>query len=165
MVADRCVKVWDIRSPEPVSSLEPADGQNARCVHSISGRLRCCAFCHLKEYIQMCARTRRGCFCPVVQMLTYVAHRDCWSVAFGNSFNDDERCVVAGYDNGDLKVLDLRMNKLIWEVNVKNGVRFLVLSGNPTAMHYHSTRTMWTHRCRTIRYRLLVSSSTARISK
>ena len=48
--------------------------------------------------------------------------RDCWSVAFGNSFNDDERCVLAGYDNGDVKMFDLRMNKLRWETNVKNGV-------------------------------------------
>ena len=34
--------------------------------------------------------------------------RDCWSVAFGNSFDDSERCVVAGYDNGDVKMFDLR---------------------------------------------------------
>lgn len=48
--------------------------------------------------------------------------RDCWCVAFGNSFNDDERCVLAGYDNGDVKMFDLRMNKVRWEINVKNGV-------------------------------------------
>ncbi|KAG1665441.1 hypothetical protein FOA52_005783 [Chlamydomonas sp. UWO 241] len=48
--------------------------------------------------------------------------RDCWSVAFGNSFNDEERCVLAGYDNGDVKMFDLRMNKVRWETNVKNGV-------------------------------------------
>jgi len=48
--------------------------------------------------------------------------RDCWCVAFGNSFNDEERCVLAGYDNGDVKMFDLRMNKLRWEANVKNGV-------------------------------------------
>ena len=29
--------------------------------------------------------------------------RDCWSVAFGNSFNDEERVVAAGYDNGELR--------------------------------------------------------------
>lgn len=34
------------------------------------------------------------------------------TVAFGNSFNDDERCVLAGYDNGDVKMFDLRMNKV-----------------------------------------------------
>jgi hypothetical protein len=34
--------------------------------------------------------------------------RDCWTVAFGNSFNDEERCIAAGYDNGDVKLFDLR---------------------------------------------------------
>ena len=69
--------------------------------------------------------------------------RDCWSVAFGitflvshsfeslcntfclplgNSFNDEERCVAAGYDNGDVKLFDLRTMSLRWEINVKNGV-------------------------------------------
>jgi hypothetical protein len=38
---------------------------------------------------------------------------DCWAVAFGNSYNDEERCVLAGYDNGDVKMFDLRMNKVI----------------------------------------------------
>lgn len=48
--------------------------------------------------------------------------RDCWCVAFGNSYNDEERCLLAGYDNGDVKMFDLRMNKVRWETNVKNGV-------------------------------------------
>lgn len=50
------------------------------------------------------------------------ANRDCWAVCFGNSWNDEERCVCAGYDNGDIKLLDLRMNKLRWETNIKNGI-------------------------------------------
>jgi hypothetical protein len=50
------------------------------------------------------------------------AGRDCWSVAFGNAFNDEERCLAAGYDNGDVKVFDLRMNAVRWETNVGNGV-------------------------------------------
>jgi len=48
--------------------------------------------------------------------------RDCWTVAFGNSYNDEERCVLAGYDNGDVKMFDLRTNKERWTTNVKNGV-------------------------------------------
>jgi len=48
--------------------------------------------------------------------------RDCWCVAFENSFNDEERCVLAGYDNADVKMFDLRVNKLRWEANVRNGV-------------------------------------------
>lgn len=47
---------------------------------------------------------------------------DCWAVAFGNSYNNDERCLAAGYDNGDVKIFDLRQNMLQWDTNVKNGV-------------------------------------------
>ena len=50
------------------------------------------------------------------------AARDCWSVSFGNSYDDAERCVCAGYDNGDVKLFDLRTNSLRWEANVSNGV-------------------------------------------
>lgn len=47
--------------------------------------------------------------------------RDCWTVAFGNSYSDDERCIVAGYDNGDLKIFDLRTQTMRWETNLGNG--------------------------------------------
>uniref|UniRef100_A0AAQ4RLQ9 Dynein axonemal assembly factor 10 n=1 Tax=Gasterosteus aculeatus aculeatus TaxID=481459 RepID=A0AAQ4RLQ9_GASAC len=49
--------------------------------------------------------------------------RDCWTVAFGHAFNDQDRCVCAGYDNGDIKLFDLRNMSLRWETNIKNGVR------------------------------------------
>lgn len=48
--------------------------------------------------------------------------RDCWSVAFGNSHNNQDRAVCSGYDNGDLKLFDLRKMSLTWEANVRNGV-------------------------------------------
>jgi len=48
--------------------------------------------------------------------------RDCWCVSFGNSFNADERCLAAGYDNGDVKLLDLRTGTVRWSTNVQNGV-------------------------------------------
>jgi WD repeat-containing protein 92 len=50
------------------------------------------------------------------------AVRDCWTVAFGNSFSDEDRCIVAGYDNGDVKLFDLRTNTMRYETNVGNGV-------------------------------------------
>eukprot|EP01137_Pigoraptor_chileana_P010640 Opistho-2@60480 len=50
------------------------------------------------------------------------ARRDCWTVAFRNSYNDNERCICAGYDNGDIKMFDLRTMSLRWETNVKSGV-------------------------------------------
>lgn len=48
--------------------------------------------------------------------------RDCWTVAFGHACNDQDRCVVAGYDNGDVKLFDLRAMSLRWETNINNGV-------------------------------------------
>jgi len=50
------------------------------------------------------------------------AKRDCWAVAFGNSYNDEERCVVAGYDNGDVKLFDLRTHSIRWEKTCSNGI-------------------------------------------
>lgn len=48
--------------------------------------------------------------------------RDCWTVAFGNSYSDEDRCIVAGYDNGDVKLFDLRTHTMRYETNVANGV-------------------------------------------
>jgi len=48
--------------------------------------------------------------------------RDCWTVAFGHAFNQQDRCLCAGYDNGDIKLFDLRNMKLRWETNIGNGV-------------------------------------------
>lgn len=49
-------------------------------------------------------------------------NRDTWAVAFGNSYNEEERVVCAGYENGDVKMFDLKTMSLRWETNVKNGV-------------------------------------------
>ena len=43
-------------------------------------------------------------------------------VYLGHAFNQHDRCVCAGYDNGDVKLFDLRAMSLRWETNVKNGV-------------------------------------------
>jgi len=40
----------------------------------------------------------------------------------GHSYNQSERIVCAGYDNGDIKMFDLRNMSLKWETHVKNGV-------------------------------------------
>lgn len=36
---------------------------------------------------------------------------DCWTVGFGNSWNNSERVIGAGYDNGDVKLFDLKQNQ------------------------------------------------------
>eukprot|EP00055_Hartaetosiga_balthica_P005719 m.17213 g.17213 ORF g.17213 m.17213 type:complete len:353 (-) comp4743_c0_seq1:244-1302(-) len=62
------------------------------------------------------------------------AARDCWAVAFGNAVGE-ERCVVAGYDNGDVKLFDLRAMKLRWETTLPNGVCSLEFDRQDIAMN------------------------------
>ena len=50
------------------------------------------------------------------------AARDCWCVSFGNAHTAEDRCVAAGFDNGDVKLWDLRTNEIRWETCVGNGV-------------------------------------------
>lgn len=47
---------------------------------------------------------------------------ECWTVAFGNAYTTEERSVAVGYDNGDVKMFDLKANLLKWETNLKNGI-------------------------------------------
>lgn len=60
--------------------------------------------------------------------------RDCWAVAFGNSF-DSERCVAAGYDNGDVKLFDLRTMSVRWEAHLPNGICSLEFDRKDIAMN------------------------------
>jgi len=50
------------------------------------------------------------------------AKQDCWSVAFGRRQSDAGRLLATGYDNGDIKMFDLRQMNVIWEKNVKHGI-------------------------------------------
>jgi len=60
---------------------------------------------------------------------------DAWAVDFGNSYNDNERVLAAGYDNGDLKLFDLRTNCLIWDTNLNNGICGLQFDRKDTIMN------------------------------
>ncbi len=58
------------------------------------------------------------------------AHRrDCWAVCFGNAHNAHDRCIAAGYEQGDVKLFDLRANRLQWECCVGRGVCALQVCG------------------------------------
>ncbi|RUS21678.1 WD40-repeat-containing domain protein [Endogone sp. FLAS-F59071] len=51
-----------------------------------------------------------------------VKTRDVWCVAFGNAHSDTERALAAGYDNGDIKLFDLRTISSMWETNTNSGI-------------------------------------------
>jgi WD40 repeat protein len=47
---------------------------------------------------------------------------DCWSVCFGDAYNSSDRCIVAGYDTGHIRMLDLRTVSMRWETKVNRGI-------------------------------------------
>ena len=61
--------------------------------------------------------------------------RDCWAVAFGDAHCDAERCVAAGYDNGDVRLFCLRTNRLRWGANLGDGVCGLQFDRRDIAMN------------------------------
>ena len=64
------------------------------------------------------------------------AARDCWAVAFGDACDDAQRCVAAGYANGDVKLFDLRAPATPrFEANVGNGVCGLEFDRREIAMN------------------------------
>ena len=49
-------------------------------------------------------------------------NQDAWAVAFGDCHSESSRMLVSGYDNGDVKMFDLKNMKLYWERAMPNGV-------------------------------------------
>ncbi len=43
---------------------------------------------------------------------------ECWAVAFGNSCTDEDRCLLAGYSDGQIRLYDLRTNTLRWQASL-----------------------------------------------
>lgn len=46
----------------------------------------------------------------------------CTAIAFGNANNGIERCICAGYDNGDVKLFDLRTMKIRWQTHINSPI-------------------------------------------
>jgi len=61
--------------------------------------------------------------------------RDAWSVAFGNCHGAGDRMLAAGYDNGDVKLFDLKAMKVSWETTLPNGVCSLQFDRNDIEMN------------------------------
>ena len=67
---------------------------------------------------------------------------ECWAVAFGNAFSLEDWNVAVGYDNGDIKMFDLKMNLQRWETNLKNGISHLELDRKDIPMKKLSATTL-----------------------
>jgi len=58
--------------------------------------------------------------------------KDAWCVAFGNSSSAEDRLVAVGYDDGDIKLFDLRAGACLTEMNVGSGVCSIEFSRKDT---------------------------------
>lgn len=64
---------------------------------------------------------------PVVRMFpeSGETRRDCWSVSHSGL---ETKLVCSGFDNGDIKVFDLKNLKILWETSVSKGVSNVTLN-------------------------------------
>jgi len=120
------MQVWDLENSKPTYQCE-GHSQIINCIDGVGGL-------GIGEGApEICTGSRDGTVKvwdirqkgePVCTMAPEegTSTRDCWSVCFGDSYTSEERCVAAGYDNGDVKIFDLRSMALRWETNLKNGV-------------------------------------------
>lgn len=95
------VKIWDPRQKEePVATMEPGEGED-----------------------------RRDCWAVAFGVALLIT--PIWHIVFlGHAYNKHDRTICSGYDNGDIKLFDLRAMALRWETNVKNGVRLGIHTGS-----------------------------------
>ncbi|CAI2162511.1 1809_t:CDS:2 [Funneliformis geosporum] len=62
---------------------------------------------------------------PVVKIGSAEKAGDAWCVAFGNAWNNEERVVAVGYDNGEVKLFDLKAMSILSELKIPSGVSSL----------------------------------------
>ena len=105
-------EVWGLRGHEVVNCIDGAGGRGEGPAELVSGGREG----NVKVWDTRLANK------PVVNMEPETGRRECWAVTAGNCHGEEERMVGAGYDNGDVKVWDLRTLSLYWETNVGNGV-------------------------------------------
>ncbi|KAL1140366.1 hypothetical protein AAG570_000298 [Ranatra chinensis] len=123
------LEIWDIENMyTPVYSVD-AHTEIINCIDGIAGQSLGCGAPEIVTgsrdgSVKLWDPRQKGCPVAVMEPIQdgNQLRRDCWCVTFGNSFNNEERMICAGYDNGDIKMFDLKNLSVRWETNIKNGV-------------------------------------------
>jgi len=134
---DGYLKIWDLETMQPTFSVKG----HSQIINSIDG----CGGLLGQGAPEIVTGSRDGCVRvwdprqqdPVLSLEPVEAEvvPDCWAVRFGNAYSPEERTLVAGYDNGDVKLFDLRTSSLKWDTNLKNGVCGLEFDRKDTLMN------------------------------
>ncbi len=129
--ADGGVRVWDPRAPAaPTAAFLPAEGAAQR---------DCWCGCHCSGSTPRNLLTIAGWCSAFVkldmglhQMRVSLPSACCRCVAFGDAHDGEGQCLLAGYDNGDVKMFDLRGGgaAVRWQTNVAKGVCSVQVGGD-----------------------------------
>ncbi|KAE8741376.1 hypothetical protein FOCC_FOCC013075 [Frankliniella occidentalis] len=125
---DGRLNLWDFEKPEnPACSFNNAHKEIINCIDGVGGLSTGCGAPEIVTgsrdgSVKVWDPRQRDKPVAVMEPEEGESKRDCWAVGFGNSYNSEERVVCAGYDNGDIKMFDLKNMSLRWETNIKNGI-------------------------------------------
>ncbi|KAF9143200.1 hypothetical protein BG015_000517 [Linnemannia schmuckeri] len=131
------VPVWVFRAHEDVvNCMDGAGSRTGRPEFVTGGRDGTVKLWDMRQDHKATGATGSGAGMALGKPLSTMASlkkqvdgHDVWCVNMGvRQGNDDEMLVVAGYDNGDLRVMDLRMGQAVFETNLQHGICSVELS-------------------------------------
>ncbi|KAF9972995.1 hypothetical protein BGZ73_003794 [Actinomortierella ambigua] len=117
------IGVWDLERTEVPVTMIKAHEDVVNCIDGAgasSGRPEVVSGCRDGVVKVWDLRQKGDPVCTMVPKKGY--EQDIWTVVMGNATSADDLHVAAGYDNGDIRVFDLRAAKPIFETNVTRGI-------------------------------------------
>ncbi|BES97425.1 WD domain, G-beta repeat [Nesidiocoris tenuis] len=121
------LQIWDLeRMKEPVYEVD-AHGTIINAIDGFGGQVLGCGPPEIVTgsrdgLVKLWDPRQKEDPVAVMEPVDVREKRDCWTVAFGNAYNNQDRVICAGYDNGDVKMFDLKKMAVRWEKNLKNGI-------------------------------------------
>ncbi|KAG0228682.1 hypothetical protein BGW41_003360 [Actinomortierella wolfii] len=120
---DGRIGVWDLERTEVPVTMIKAHDDVVNCIDGAgasSGRPEVVSGCRDGVVKVWDLRQKGDPVCTMIPKKGY--EQDIWTIAMGNATSADDLYVAAGYDNGDIRVFDLRAAKPVFETNVAHGI-------------------------------------------
>ncbi|KAG0269255.1 hypothetical protein DFQ27_004317 [Actinomortierella ambigua] len=118
------IGVWDLERTEVPVTMIKAHEDVVNCIDgagAFSGRPEVVSGCRDGAVKMWDLRQKSDPVCTMVPKKGY--EQDIWTVVMGNATSVDDLHIAAGYDNGDIRVFDLRAAaNPVFETNVTHGI-------------------------------------------